>query len=120
MVSATFVTAASFDAHSTSPGNCLFASLSDQMYGTPAKHVEIRLSIIEHMRTLRPLFEQYVHKDDVQQRRALRSATSNARKESDDAFEYTVAWVDCLGTGSQLGRGWFERANHSDARAPLP
>jgi FAD/FMN-containing dehydrogenase len=40
--------------------------------------------------------------------------------ESDDDFEYTVAWVDCLGTGSQLGRGWFERANHSPTRAGLP
>jgi FAD/FMN-containing dehydrogenase len=40
--------------------------------------------------------------------------------ESDATFEYTVAWVDCLGTGSQLGRGWFERANHSGTRAELP
>jgi len=40
--------------------------------------------------------------------------------ESDADFEYTVAWVDCLGTGSQLGRGWFERANHSPTPAPLP
>jgi len=40
--------------------------------------------------------------------------------ESDADFEYTVAWVDCLGTGKQLGRGWFERANHSTARAAIP
>jgi FAD/FMN-containing dehydrogenase len=40
--------------------------------------------------------------------------------ESDEQFEYTVAWVDCLGSGNQLGRGWFERANHSRASAPLP
>jgi FAD/FMN-containing dehydrogenase len=32
--------------------------------------------------------------------------------ESDRDFEYTVAWVDCLGTGRRLGRGWLERANH--------
>ncbi|KAK7905662.1 hypothetical protein LTR67_000386 [Exophiala xenobiotica] len=68
-------------------GNCLFASLSDQLYGTPAKHPEIRASIIEHMRTYRPLFEHYVHKDDVQQRRTLRSAASTVRQESEDAFE---------------------------------
>jgi FAD/FMN-containing dehydrogenase len=37
------------------------------------------------------------------------------QSESDRDFEYTVAWVDCLGTGSQLGRGWLERANHSAA-----
>ena len=40
--------------------------------------------------------------------------------ESDADFEYTVAWVDCLGKGEQLGRGWFERANHSTARAAFP
>jgi FAD/FMN-containing dehydrogenase len=42
------------------------------------------------------------------------------QSESDDGFEYTVAWVDCLGTGNQLGRGWFERANHSPTPAALP
>jgi FAD/FMN-containing dehydrogenase len=33
--------------------------------------------------------------------------------ESDRDFEYTVAWVDCLKSGRQLGRGLFQRANHS-------
>ena len=42
------------------------------------------------------------------------------QSESDEKFEYTVAWVDCLGTGNQLGRGWFERANHSPTSAALP
>ncbi len=32
---------------------------------------------------------------------------------SDRDFEYTVAWVDCLGRGKHLGRGLFERANHT-------
>jgi len=41
------------------------------------------------------------------------------QSESDRDFEYTVAWVDCLGTGSQLGRGWLERANHSTAPTPV-
>jgi FAD/FMN-containing dehydrogenase len=39
--------------------------------------------------------------------------------ESDRDFEYTVSWVDCLGRGKQLGRGIFQRANHSpDAHSP--
>jgi FAD/FMN-containing dehydrogenase len=32
---------------------------------------------------------------------------------SDQTFEYTVAWVDCLSRGRSLGRGLFQRANHS-------
>ncbi|MGI9307674.1 MAG: FAD-binding oxidoreductase [Gammaproteobacteria bacterium] len=33
-------------------------------------------------------------------------------KASDEGYEYTVAWVDCLKKGSSLGRGLFKRANH--------
>jgi L-gulonolactone oxidase len=33
--------------------------------------------------------------------------------ESDDAFDYTVAWVDCLASGDALGRGIFSRARHA-------
>lgn len=29
-------------------------------------------------------------------------------------WEYTVAWVDCLAKGAQLGRGIFYRGNHTD------
>jgi len=34
-------------------------------------------------------------------------------QDSDHGFEYTVAWVDCLASGSQVGRGHFMRANHA-------
>lgn len=33
-------------------------------------------------------------------------------EDSADAYEYTVAWIDCAGTGKRLGRGLFTRANH--------
>ncbi|KIW40248.1 uncharacterized protein PV06_07460 [Exophiala oligosperma] len=79
-------------------GNCLFASLSDQLYGTPAKHPEIRASIIDHMRTCRPVFEHYVHKDDVQQRRTLRSAANAVRQEPEDAFEAYLSLMSRPGT----------------------
>lgn len=35
--------------------------------------------------------------------------------ESDRDFEYTVAWIDCLGRGKNLGRGILQRANHAAA-----
>ncbi len=34
-------------------------------------------------------------------------------QESDRSFEYTVAWVDALSSGSKLGRGLFFRGNHT-------
>lgn len=33
--------------------------------------------------------------------------------ESDKDWEYTVAWIDCLAQGDELGRGLFIRGNHS-------
>jgi len=35
--------------------------------------------------------------------------------ESDQDFEYTVAWIDCLEQGRQLGRGLLQRANHIES-----
>jgi FAD/FMN-containing dehydrogenase len=36
-------------------------------------------------------------------------------QESATAFEHTVAWVDCLASGSKLGRGIFMRGNSATA-----
>lgn len=35
--------------------------------------------------------------------------------ESSESHSYTVAWIDCLGSGAKLGRGIFTRAQHSPA-----
>ena len=35
-------------------------------------------------------------------------------RESDETYEHTVAWVDCLATGEQLGRGLFIRGNYAE------
>jgi L-gulonolactone oxidase len=34
-------------------------------------------------------------------------------RESEDSWEYTVAWIDCISTGNKLGRGIFTRARHA-------
>lgn len=34
--------------------------------------------------------------------------------ESDQHWEYTVAWIDCLAQGAHLGRGLFMRGRHSE------
>ena len=34
-------------------------------------------------------------------------------EDSEEDYEYTVAWVDCLAKGEQAGRGHFSRANHA-------
>ena len=36
--------------------------------------------------------------------------------EDSASYEYTVAWVDCLAEGAQLGRGIFSRARHAEPR----
>lgn len=39
-------------------------------------------------------------------------------RQSEQDYEYTVAWVDCLATGKQLGRGLFIRGNHASSLRP--
>lgn len=41
-------------------------------------------------------------------------------EESEHDFEYTVAWLDCLASGAQLGRGHFIRGNHGRVTQPKP
>jgi FAD/FMN-containing dehydrogenase len=38
----------------------------------------------------------------------------------DQAFEYTVAWVDCLARGRRLGRGIYMRGDHAPMDGPVP
>jgi FAD/FMN-containing dehydrogenase len=41
-------------------------------------------------------------------------------EESEGAWEYTAAWVDCLAAGRTLGRGIFSRARHAPGRPSPP
>jgi FAD/FMN-containing dehydrogenase len=38
----------------------------------------------------------------------------------DHAFEYTVAWVDCLARGRRLGRGIYMRGDHTPLAGSVP
>ena len=38
----------------------------------------------------------------------------------DAAYDYTVAWVDCLSRGRRLGRGIYHRGSHTGGGAPRP
>jgi FAD/FMN-containing dehydrogenase len=40
--------------------------------------------------------------------------------ESDAAWEYTAAWIDCLARGRSLGRGIYSRARHIPGRGTEP
>lgn len=40
--------------------------------------------------------------------------------ESENKFDYTVSWIDCLAKGNSLGRGIFSRGNHAGAGSRLP
>ncbi len=40
--------------------------------------------------------------------------------ESDEAWEYTAAWIDCVAGGRALGRGIYSRARHAARRGTPP
>jgi FAD/FMN-containing dehydrogenase len=39
---------------------------------------------------------------------------------TDQQYEYTVAWIDCLARGKRLGRGLFLRGDHAAGTPPAP
>lgn len=74
------------------------------------------------MRTFRPLYEAFVHTDDVIQRRATRAVTESIRKNAeDDAFEGYLIAMSRLGTyGGQPELQAFVRAYDQDVTVHLP
>jgi len=106
----------------TYSGNCLFASLSDQLYSSPGRHGEIRANIIDHMRDFRPLYENFVHANDVVQKRATRATTEAIRKQmEEDAFEGYLDAMSRSGTyGGQPELLAFVRTYDQDVMVHLP
>ncbi|MEJ2692968.1 MAG: FAD-binding oxidoreductase [Candidatus Thiodiazotropha sp.] len=68
---------------------------------------------------LHPINNPYIEEETIRYY-SLDQFFSLAR-ESNQSHEHTVAWIDCLAKGKQLGRGLFTRANYSsDAGALAP
>jgi len=44
-------------------GNCQFRALSDQLFGTEKKHVEVRSSVVKHLRLWKDRYTPYVPED---------------------------------------------------------
>jgi FAD/FMN-containing dehydrogenase len=61
---------------------------------------------------LKPIHNPFILMERIRYRSLTEfMALSN---DSDQDFEYTVAWVDCLASGQQLGRGLFMRGDHAE------
>lgn len=67
---------------------------------------------------LRPIDHPYIAAETIRYDDLGEFFTLSA--ESDAAFEYTVAWVDCLAQGARAGRGVFFRGNHAPAPPAQP
>ena len=67
---------------------------------------------------LSPVKNSYIEEETIRYNN-LAQFFSLAR-ESNQSHEHTVAWVDCLATGKQLGRGLFTRGNYSDSTETSP
>lgn len=83
-------------------GNCLFASLADQLYNAPKRHPEIRRKIVQHMRENRVDFEAWCVTEDMQSRRPLRERSAAASRRRvltpDDQFENYLSQMATDGT----------------------
>ncbi|MPZ49406.1 MAG: FAD-binding protein [Dehalococcoidia bacterium] len=60
---------------------------------------------------LRPISGPYVDMESI--RFGSLAEFFEVSEESDRACEYTMAWIDCMAAGAQVGRGLFMRGNHA-------
>ncbi|MBX7136663.1 MAG: FAD-binding oxidoreductase [Oligoflexia bacterium] len=60
---------------------------------------------------LRPILNPFIEMESIKFRSLEEFFQISA--DSDRNFEYTVAWLDCVSSGSAFGRGIFMRGNHS-------
>lgn len=67
--------------------------------------------IIEATISLKAIPSAYV-RVDYEQAKDLHDALQRF-EERDDAYEYSVAWVDCVAKGAKLGRAVLMRGNHA-------
>lgn len=88
-------------------GNCLFSSLSDQVFGVPSKHLEVRETIVKYMRENRATFQPFMSFE------AGRGIKRNPKRKNT-----AVAAVDAAPTDAQLEAAYEEYVNRM-ARAGI-
>jgi len=68
--------------------------------------------------SLRPIANAFVEMESV--RFGGIDEFFGVNRESEEHFEYTVAWIDALAPRTRLGRGHYLRGNHAPAEAGAP
>ncbi len=63
--------------------------------------------------SLKPIISPYIDLETIKCKNLEEFFEVSA--ESDQDYEYTVAWIDCTARGSRLGRALFSRGNHTPA-----
>ncbi|MGD9171755.1 MAG: FAD-binding oxidoreductase [Candidatus Thiodiazotropha sp.] len=61
---------------------------------------------------LKPIHNPYILQEVIRYRNL--DEFFGLAQESDQSHEYTVAWIDCLAKGDELGRGLFYRGKHTE------
>ena len=67
---------------------------------------------------LHKISSPFIHVEEIQFRSL--DEFRQISKESEERFDYTVAWIDCVSKGSNFSRGIFIRGNHAEAETLPP
>ncbi|CZR64765.1 uncharacterized protein PAC_14664 [Phialocephala subalpina] len=84
-------------------GNCLFSSLSDQVFGVASKHLEVRAVVVKYMRENPAEFKPFMSFE-----------SGRGMKRNPKRKNTAVAAVEAVPTEAQLESAWLEYLNRMD------